>query len=307
MNLRIAITGGTGFIGRYVTNLLIEKNYELLVIGRKCPIQNRNLTFIQHDLLKSYDYQWLKEYQPTHLLHMAWYAEHAKFWTSPLNLKWCNASVQLIEAFYQSGGKRVVVAGSCAEYDWSFGYCQEKLTPSNPTTLYGIAKDSARRMIMELSRLNNTSLAWGRIFFPFGLGEDLNRLIPSVIQTCLGKRQPFPIAIRQWRDILPVEVVADALVFLLTQEESGIFNVCSGHPMQIIDIIKEVATITSTDPKILLSLGVERNHSPCFLVGDNTMISSLGWNCPYNLQERLKLYVEALDNHSAVSKVIAYQ
>lgn len=296
MSIKVAVTGGTGFIGRYVINLLIKKDYEVIAIGRNCPSQHPHLTFIQQDLINDYDYSWLEKNRPTHLLHLAWYVEHGKFWTSPLNLRWCDVTIRLVEAFCQYGGQRIVVAGSCAEYDWSFGYCQEKLTPSNPSTLYSIAKDSARRMSMEIARLNQVSLAWGRIFFPFGVGEDLNRLIPSIIQVFLEKRDPFPIGIYQWRDILPVKIVADAFVFLLTQEESGPFNICSGKPTQIIDIISQVATIFNSDPDILLSLGVKSNNSPNFLIGDNTAISLLGWQPEFNFEKILSSYIRLLQD-----------
>jgi nucleoside-diphosphate-sugar epimerase len=298
MSIKVAVTGGTGFIGSYVINLLIEKGYNVLSVGRNCPSQHPNLTFIQHDLIKDYDYSWLNKYKPTHLLHLAWYAEHGKYWTSPLNLKWCDATVRLIEAFCTHGGQRIVVAGSCAEYDWSFGSCKEKITPSNPSTLYGIAKDSARRMGTEISRMADVSLAWGRVFFPFGMGENSNRLIPSVIQVFLGQKVPFSIGTSQWRDILPVEVVADAFVFLLTQQESGIFNICSGKPTQISDIIKQLGFITNQDPNILLSKAIEQSNSPIFLAGDNTTISDLGWQPQYNIEDSLNLYVKILQNNN---------
>jgi nucleoside-diphosphate-sugar epimerase len=294
MSIKVAVTGGTGFIGSYVINLLIEKGYDVLSVGRNCPSQHPNLTFIQHDLIKDYDYSWLDKYKPTHLLHLAWYAEHGKYWTSPLNLKWCDATVHLIEAFCTHGGQRIVVAGSCAEYDWSFGYCKEKITPSNPSTLYGIAKDSARRMGTEISRMANVSFAWGRVFFPFGMGENSNRLIPSVIQVFLCQKVPFSIGASQWRDILPVEVVADAFVFLLTQQESGIFNICSGKPTQISDVIKQLGVITNQNPDILLSKATELNNSPNFLVGDNTTLSDLGWKPQYDIRDSLIFYVNAL-------------
>jgi nucleoside-diphosphate-sugar epimerase len=298
MSIKVAVTGGTGFIGGYVINLLIEKGYDVLSVGRNCPSQHPNLTFIQHDLINDYDYSWLDKYKPTHLLHLAWYAEHGKYWTSPLNLKWCDTTVRLIEAFCTYGGQRIVVAGSCAEYDWSFGYCKEKITPSNPSTLYGLTKDSARRMGTEISRMANVSFAWGRVFFPFGMGENSNRLIPSVIQVFLGQKVPFFIGASQWRDILPVEVVADAFVFLLTQQESGIFNICSGKPTQISDIIKQLGFITNQDPNILLSKAIEQSNSPIFLAVDNTTISDLGWQPQYNIEDSLNLYVKILQNNN---------
>jgi nucleoside-diphosphate-sugar epimerase len=52
----------------------------------------------------------------THLLHLAWYVAHGKYWASPLNLRWVDSSVRLVEAFCQAGGEKVVGAGTCFEY-----------------------------------------------------------------------------------------------------------------------------------------------------------------------------------------------
>ena len=292
--MRIAVTGATGFIGRYVISSLIRQGYEVMAIGRSIPIEHSLVTFIEFDLLKEYEYSWMQKYKPSHLLHLAWYAEHGKFWTSRLNLNWCDATVRLIDAFCNYGGERVVVAGSCAEYDWSFGYCKEKITPNNPSTLYGIAKDSARRLSSEICRLSDVSFAWGRVFFPFGLGENNNRLIPSVTQSLLGNRSPFSINTLQWRDMLPIEIVADALTFLLTQNESGVFNICSGKPIQLCEIIRHIALSIDEDAEFLLSLSVEQTESPNFLIGDNSLLATMGWQPVYDLWDSLHLYVKSI-------------
>ena len=143
----------------------------------------------------------------------------------------------------------------------------------------------------------NVSLAWGRVFFPFGMGEDPNRLIPSVIQVFLGQKAPFSIGTSQWRDVLPVEIVADAFVFLLTQQKSGIFNICSGNPTQISDIVKQLGIIINQDPNILLSKSTEQSNSPSFLAGDNTTLSDLGWQPQYDIGHSLNLYVKILQNN----------
>ncbi len=292
--MKIAVTGATGFIGRYVISSLIRQGYEVVAIGRSIPIEHSLVTFIEFDLLKEYEYSWMSKYKPSHLLHLAWYAEHGKFWTSRLNLNWCDTTVRLIDSFCNYGGERVVVAGSCAEYDWSFGYCKEKITPNNPSTLYGIAKDSARRLSSEICRLSDVSFAWGRVFFPFGLGENNNRLIPSVTQALLGNSLPFSISTDQWRDMLPVEIVADALIFLLNQKESGVFNICSGKPVQLHEIINHVARSINQDPEVLLSMSAKQAVPPNFLVGDNTLLSSMGWHPVYDLWQSLDFYVNTI-------------
>ncbi len=290
----MAITGATGFIGRHVISILLNQGYQVFVIGRSAPASDSRVTFIEVDLLKEKKHQWISEYQPSHLLHLAWYAEHGKYWTSPLNLNWCDATVQLIHAFVEQGGERVVVAGSCAEYDWSFGYCHEEKTPSHPTTLYGVAKDCARRLAEQICAMKGVSLAWGRIFMPFGLGESPQRLIPSIIQAFLGLRPPFAIEIYQWRDILPVEVVADGLIFLINQQDSGIFNICSGRPIQLSEVIQKIGKILDQDPNFLLSRGHFSNKANSFLVGSNGSIVEKGWYPEYCLETSLEKYINVL-------------
>ncbi|MCT7983607.1 NAD(P)-dependent oxidoreductase [Laspinema sp. A4] len=292
--MKVAITGATGFIGRYVLSLLLEQGYQVLVIGRSAPALDSRLTFVEVDLLKEKEHRWISEYQPSHLLHLAWYAEHGKYWTSPFNLSWCDATVKLIPAFVEQGGERVVVAGSCAEYDWSFGYCHEEKTPSHPTTLYGVAKDCVRRLAEKICDLKDVSLAWGRIFMPFGLGESPQRLIPSIIQAFLRLRPPFAIGIYQWRDILPVELVADGLIFLTNQEDSDVFNICSGRPIQLAEVIQKLGKILAQDPNFLLSMGHSSDDVNSFLGGSNAAIVAKGWAPEYCLETSLEKYSKVL-------------
>ncbi len=72
----------------------------------------------------------LSRVQPTHLLHFAWYTVPGRYWTAPDNLRWTEASLRLLRAFEAHGGRRVVMAGTCAEYDWRYGYCSERLLRS---------------------------------------------------------------------------------------------------------------------------------------------------------------------------------
>jgi nucleoside-diphosphate-sugar epimerase len=57
--------------------------------------------------------------RPTHLLHFAWIATPGVYWVSAENFSWVAASLHLVRAFHRNGGIRAVIAGSCAEYDWS--------------------------------------------------------------------------------------------------------------------------------------------------------------------------------------------
>ncbi len=65
-----------------------------------------------------------REVQPTHLLHFAWIATPGVYWDSAENFRWVSAGERLLRSFRAHGGRRVVMAGSCAEYDWArVGVC----------------------------------------------------------------------------------------------------------------------------------------------------------------------------------------
>lgn len=291
--MKIAITGATGFIGRHILDLLLAQDYDVVVVGRTAPlIENHLITFIKSDLLEYQEnqYSWIVEHQPTHLLHLAWYAEHGKFWNSTQNIKWCDATVRLAQAFCQHGGQRMVVAGTCAEYDWTYGYCKEDITPTHPSTLYGIAKDNTRRMIEKICQDNTVQFCWGRIFLPFGTGEDKQRLIPSIVDMLLERKPIMPINTQHWRDFLPIEKVADGFVFLLKGDMTGVFNICSGRPLQLIEVLQSLASALDCNPAPILIRAANAETFPGFLVGDNSTLAGFGWDIQCDILQNLQHY-----------------
>jgi len=290
--LRIVLTGATGFLGQHVLDVLLNRGHEVLVAGRRAPKPRRNLTFVECDLLNTRDYDWLHDFGPTHLQHLAWYAEHGKFWESPLNLAWSDATIRLVDAFCDSGGRRAVIAGSCAEYDWSFGYCLEQRTPTNPRTLYGISKDNTRRVVEQQCARRNVEMAWGRIFIPVGMGEDSRRLVPAVMDGLLGRIPAFEINLGQWRDFLPVEDVADAFAFLSDAEIRGPVNIASGRPIEIREIVVRIAEFLDKEPEVLLCKGIHDVPPPRLLVGDNTALLNAGWDFHDRLWDRIEMYTQ---------------
>ena len=141
---RVLVTGAGGFIGRQVVSELLRRGDE--VHAADLP-GSPSLDAVSHpvDLLdEPMVDELIPRVEPTHLVHLAWYAEHGKFWNSPLNLDWLKASEKLFRSFAAHGGKRAVFAGTCAEYDWSNSRLSEDATPSNPATLYGTCKNNLR-------------------------------------------------------------------------------------------------------------------------------------------------------------------
>ncbi|MFC1512830.1 NAD-dependent epimerase/dehydratase family protein [Thermodesulfobacteriota bacterium] len=276
--MKVLVTGARGFLGRYVVDQLVQNRINTVAVGRYLPENISSTDFIQLDLIGQVNFQELVDRaEATHLLHLAWYAEHGKFWTSPLNLRWTEATVRLTEAFCLAGGKKVVTAGTCAEYDWSYGYCREDNTPLNPSTLYGTAKDAARRLTIAVCAQHHVPCAWGRIFLPYGQGEDSRRLIPSLMEVFQGKRPAFGVNATAYRDFLHAEDLAQAFVRLLQSEAEGAYNLCSGQPTQIAEIVRLIASSFNAEAENVLNLSAERPGEPTLLVGDNHKLKALGW------------------------------
>jgi nucleoside-diphosphate-sugar epimerase len=277
--MRVALTGANGFLGRYVLGALRDRGIDTVLLGRTRPPDSSFAAFIEADLLATPDFpQLVQAASATHLVHLAWVTEHGAYWASPLNLRWLEGTIRLVEAFCVTGGQGVVVAGTCAEYDWSRGTCQEDSTPLNPSSLYGTAKDAARRLTAAICRQHQVTCAWGRVFLPYGAGEDKRRLIPSLIDAFQGKRQPFSVNTGALRDFLHASDVAEGFLTLLGAGADGAFNISSGQPTPLSQVVHQVARLLGADPQVILDLPARCSPGePPLFVGENLKLRSLGW------------------------------
>src|SRR5258706_1738280 len=115
---RVLVTGARGFIGRRTLPLLSTHGFEVhAVTSREIVPGDPKVTWHRADLLDGRQIDSLiATIAPTHLLHLAWIATPGSYQTSAENLRWLEAGIHLTRSFSITGGKRLVAAGSCAEY-----------------------------------------------------------------------------------------------------------------------------------------------------------------------------------------------
>ncbi len=261
---RVLVTGAGGFIGRSSLAPLSAAGFEVHGVlsppgfrgGRaRPPIIARaarlpdEVAVHRADLLDAREVDSLiAAVRPTHLLHFAWIATPGEYWRSAENYRWLAASTHLLEAFQAAGGVRAVMAGSCAEYDWSrAGVCEERTTPladglsSSEVAPYAECKIALSRVLERFGRVHGLSTAWGRIFFQYGPREDPRRLVSSVIIDLLSGREAACTRGTQVRSFLHVDDVGAAFAALLGADVQGAVNVGSDEAIPVADMLGRIA------------------------------------------------------------------
>lgn len=305
---KVLVTGARGFVGRHSLKTLLERGFEVHAIASKTlPIVNSDCTWHRANLLDQTSIKELvSQVKPTHLLHFAWcYTIPGQYWKSEDNFLWVQASLELLRQFGEQGGKRVVMGGTCAEYDWKYGYCSEFVTPRNPDTPYGICKKALQEIVSCYCETASLSSAWGRIFFPYGAYEYPNRLVSSVIVSLLKGEPACCSHGNQIRDFLYVQDVADAFVALLESEVTGVLNIGSGQPVAIKDVVYKIADIIGGSDLVQLGAIPSPMKEAPLLVADVTRLSNeVGWLPKFNLQMGIEQSIIWWKNSSSTGSKI---
>jgi nucleoside-diphosphate-sugar epimerase len=284
---RVLVTGAGGFIGRWSVPALLRLGYEVHAVlsgttSRDVPEQLDGAKIHFADLLNDAHLDALvREVKPSHLLHFAWIATPGLYWNSAENFRWLATSERLMRAFHAHGGSRAMMAGSCAEYDWSrVEVCDELSSPladtktaapgdaavsddaavssdaiasndavapndagasNDAVSRYAACKIALQRMLGEFGRREHLSTAWGRIFFQFGPHEHPDRLVPSVICNLLLNREAPCSHGLQIRSFLHVADVGEAFAAVLDSELEGPVNMGSDERVALADLVGRIA------------------------------------------------------------------
>jgi UDP-glucuronate decarboxylase len=287
--MKIFLTGATGFVGRQVRHFLLEQGHEVVGTSPRLTI-NHAITSNRVDLFDSVAVDnFLAAESPEGLIHLAWDTTPGTYWESSANLTWTAASLRLLESFSRHGGKRAVIAGTSAEYSWAGeDDLTEALTDLTSDSLYGISKDSLRRILEAWAPGAGISLTWGRIFCPFGPNEKSSRLIPKLILKLNGGEELEFDSGSIIRDFLHVEDLGAAFAALFDSDVEGAVNLASGEGLSIREVLSALGeSLGRLDQIKFDAIPDPEGQPPRIVASIQRLQNEVNWSPTLPLRQRL--------------------
>jgi nucleoside-diphosphate-sugar epimerase len=286
---KVLVTGASGFIGRHCVNILADLGHEVHGVTSSAQEPHAAVKWHRVSLFDTNAVSdLLSSLRPSYLLHLAWYTTPGSYWTSAANVSWVKASLSLIEAFVESGGRRLAVAGTCAEYDWTYGYCSESLTPTRPSELYGECKHSLRLITERYCSDRDVGVGWGRLFFIYGPHEPRERLVSSTVRALLAGTVASCKNPRTLRDYLYVQDAASALIALLLCDFNGPVNIASGQLVAIGEIVRMLGRSVGREDLVELAPQTLTEGQDLLFGNVSRLTETIGWSPAYSLDRGLQ-------------------
>ena len=242
MKKKILILGGTGFIGYHLAKEAIKKNFEVSSLSKNNPAKKRYLKKVKYiiaDIANKKSINKIIRDDFQYVVNLAGYVDHTdEIKTYRSHYLGCK---NISNYFLKKNIKSFVQVGSSMEYGLSKSPQKEDFK-CKPKSIYGKAKFLATKYLLNLYKKKKFPVTIVRLYQVYGPYQDLNRFMPVVINSC-KKNKDFPCSHgRQYRDFLYIDDLIDAIFLILRNPKATgeIFNIGSGKPLKIRNIIKKI-------------------------------------------------------------------
>jgi dTDP-6-deoxy-L-talose 4-dehydrogenase (NAD+) len=217
---------------------VLDRGHEVLAIvrpGSSAPTDPRAIR-VEADLL-SPDFDVSTWEIPTLIIHLAW--EDGFTHNSPAHLGQLSAHYRLLTAAATAGCPRIVALGTMHEVGYWEGAI-DAATPTDPLSLYGIAKDALRRAL-PLAVPSTTSIAWARAFYIYGDDRRSNSVFRKLLEAADAGEKVFPFTSGKNRyDFIRVEDLGRQIAALADAPDVvGTLNCCTGVPVTLAEKVEE--------------------------------------------------------------------
>ena len=286
---KVFLTGGTGLIGTQTVPFLRKAGFDVYILTIGDEKSTEGITYVKGNLFDKNSLDGiLSQIKPEYLLHYAWLS--TGLFEDNLNFDFLTSSIDLLKVFAKHGGKRVVMAGTYAEYGHKDETLREDMSAA-PINAYSACKDFVRQIAQLYCKNNDISFGWGRIFSAFGKETDPRRLTSDVINHLKANE---PVTIRSGsvvRDYIYVKDIAAAFVKFLDSDVQGIVNICTGQPTLLRDYVLALARTMGKEDLVIFKEQASAQQQR--VVGDATRLNKeVGFTPSYTLEQAFKEILE---------------
>lgn len=273
--MKVLVTGATGFIGNYVVEELLERDYDVVASSSNGQKASKAKWFdsVTYVPLNFEDFSDATDYysyfnHPDILIHLAWEGlpNYKSSFHEDVNLP---RQFAFLSNLLKNGLKDLTVIGTCFEYGMQDGCLSEDMR-AMPNNSYGRAKDLLRRQLEVYSQSHPFSFKWVRLFYMYGKGQNPNSLLSQLDKAIKEHEKMFNMSGGlQVRDYLPVEKVAENIVKIALQNKvEGIINNCSGKPTTVKSFVENYLKLIKKDMKLNLGYFPYPDYEPMRFWGD---------------------------------------
>jgi len=303
--MRAVITGGAGFIGSHLSEYLLKKGWEVVVLDNLITgnidniehlFKNRNFQFIKYNVV---DYLYIAG-RVDAVLHLASPASPVDYLKLPIpTLKVGALGTHKTLGLALAKKARYLLASTSEVYGDPLVHPQKEsywgnVNPIGIRGVYDEAKRFAEAMAMAYQRYHKLSVRIARIFNTYGPRMRLNdgRVVPNFIYQALNNK---PITVygdgTQTRSFCYVSDLVEGLYKLLISDVKSPVNLGNPEEIPIIEFARIIKNLTGSKSKIVFKprpADDPRQRRPDISLARK----KLGWHPKISLTEGLKNTIE---------------
>ena len=261
--LRVLITGASGFIGAPLSENLANLGFDVMAISRTLPVnqQARSVNWIGADLSSPATYrETISAFCPEVVIHLAW--QDIPDFSIEKSIMNQNQAIEFLS--FVTGiesCKKILVSGSCWEYDRVQGECLANDIGA-PKDHFTWAKHSIYSWLEMTCKQKVISFGWLRIFYVYGPKQRPASLIPSILMHLKNKELPQIKTPKNASDYVFIDDVVDAFALATeNQFSSGIYNLGAGISTSVLEICRYAEQIVYNSSDLTQQLENETQSS----------------------------------------------
>ncbi len=258
MSKKIAVTGGAGFIGSHIVDLLIERGYDVAVIDDLSTGKKENLNpkarFYEVNMCDPYLREVLGKEGPDAVIHLAAQVSVRNSITNPRFDARTNiiGSLSLFESCKDLCIEKVVYASTVRIYGEPAYLPVDEKHPAQPISPYAASKYAVENYLHYYKRSHNidfTSLRYANVYGPRQDPSCEAGVVSIFIDKLLHKNK---VTINgdggQTRDFVYVADAAKATIYALEKDCGNCaYNIGSGTSVSVEKLLSELKKLTGVD------------------------------------------------------------